>query len=92
MVYLITYDLNAPGKNYEALKEAVKSCSTGLAAWCRYWDSTFLLRSDKSAKEIARKLSSVLDSNDAFLVIEVNENYSGRSQKAKWDYIRKLFH
>lgn len=32
--YMITYDLNAPGKNYDKVIESIKNASDG--AWCSY--------------------------------------------------------
>uniref|UniRef100_UPI003FD8692B hypothetical protein n=1 Tax=Desulfovibrio sp. TaxID=885 RepID=UPI003FD8692B len=39
MSYLISYDLNAPGKNYDQLYDAIKS----LGGWWHHLDSTWIV-------------------------------------------------
>lgn len=66
MTYLITYDLNRPGQNYDKLYEAIKKLGT----WWHCLDSTWLVISSKSAKEIRVYLKSYFDFNDSLLVIK----------------------
>ena len=40
-VYMITYDLNSKGQNYEDVIQSIKDASTG--AWCSYWKSSYRL-------------------------------------------------
>jgi len=65
--YLISYDLNAPGKNYEALYEAIKS----LGAWWHHLDSTWIVKHDGPAGPIRDALARSLDSNDKLLVVRL---------------------
>lgn len=86
MVYMITYDLNNPGQRYDEVIQAIKDASTG--AWCSYWKSSFLIRSDyTSANALYMTIEPHLDKNDKIIVIEVKNNKQGWLDKENWDYI-----
>ena len=86
MVYLITYDLNKSGKDYQGVYDAIKAASDGV--WCHYWDSSWLIRSTySSANSVFEKIKPHLDSNDKCLVIEVKHNTQGWLTQEEWDYI-----
>lgn len=86
MTYLITYDLNDPGQNYEDVIQAIKDASTGV--WCSYWKSSYIIRSDfQTAQEVFNKIEPFLDKNDRCLVIEVKNNKQGWLTKKQWEYI-----
>ena len=88
MVYMVTYDLNKEGQNYEDVIEAIKAASSGV--WCTYWKSSFLIKSNlTSADAVFEKIQPHLDSNDSVLVIEVKNNKQGWLKKDAWDYINK---
>lgn len=84
-VYMITYDLNAPGKKYDDVYQAIKDSSTGV--WCHYWDSTWLIRSNLTPDQVSENIKKYIDSNDRFIVIEVRNNKQGWLTKEQWDYI-----
>ena len=84
--YLITYDLNREGQDYENVITAIKNASDG--TWCSYWKSSFLIRSDlQTADDVSKKITPYLDSNDTLIVMEVTKNYQGWLNKKSWDYI-----
>lgn len=86
MVYMITYDLNKEGQDYENVIQAIKDASTGI--WCSFWKSSFLIKSNlKTADEVTDKIIPYLDSNDKLLVIEVKNNKQGWLSKEQWNYI-----
>ncbi len=86
MVYLITYDLNKNGQDYENVINAIKDASTG--AWCTFWKSSYLIKSNlSSADDVFKKIQPYLDSNDKLLVIEVKNNKQGWLCQKDWDYI-----
>lgn len=86
MVYLITYDLNKNGQDYENVINAIKDASTG--AWCTFWKSSYLIKSNlSSADDVFKKIQPYLDSNDKLLVIEVKNNKQGWLSQKDWDYI-----
>lgn len=86
MVYMITYDLNKAGKDYEGVYQAIKDASDGV--WCHYWDSSWLIRSNLStANAVFDKIKPYLDNNDRCFVVEVKKNYQGWLSQEQWDYI-----
>jgi hypothetical protein len=66
--YLVGYDLNKPrgADDYEKLREALRQHS---GYWWSYLDSTFIIKSNYSAMQIAEALKSYLDSGDELLVV-----------------------
>ena len=86
MVYLITYDLNKEGQDYDNVIKAIKSASNGV--WCSYWKSSFLIQSNyASASEVFRQIEPYIDGNDRVLVIEVKNNKQGYQSQKEWNYI-----
>ena len=86
--YLITYDLNKSGEDYEGVIEAIKSASDGV--WCTYWKSAYLIRSDyQSATDVSDLITPHLDSNDRLIAIEVINNNQGWLTKEQWEYINE---
>ena len=84
--YMITYDLNKQGKDYENVIAAIKDVSDGF--WCHYWESSFLISSYyQYADDVANKIIPYLDSNDRLIVIEVINNKQGWISDKQWDYI-----
>lgn len=84
-VYSITYDLNAPGKDYKDLYEVIKS----LGAWAHYLESTWFVDSSYSASEIRDKLKEVIDKNDSLFVAKVTTDYSGWMHKEFWPWLEE---
>ena len=62
--YVITYDLNKAGQNYEALEKAIKSYN----AWAKIATTTFVIRSDNSSNGIRDHLKAQMDANDELFV------------------------
>lgn len=85
MVCFITYDLNSEGQNYEEVIQAIKDASTG--AWCTYWKSAYLIKTNLTVQQVSDKITPHLDSNDRLIVIEVKNNKQGWLTKKQWDYI-----
>jgi CRISPR/Cas system-associated endoribonuclease Cas2 len=67
MKYLITYDLNSPGQNYNALYEAIKK----LGDWQHPLQNTWFVDSSYSASQIRDHLKEVVDRNDKIFVCEI---------------------
>ncbi|CEJ74252.1 Uncharacterised protein [[Clostridium] sordellii] len=87
--YMITYDLNSEGQNYEKVIKAIKDSSI---YWCTFWKSSYLIKSNLTPGEIQGNISPYLDGNDTLLVIEANNNYQGWLSKEDWEFIReKIF-
>lgn len=88
MTYLVSYDLNKPGKNYDDLYEAIQNASNGV--WCKPLRSVYIINSSLSAKAIYDRLTPCLDSNDLVLVIEVTRNSYWYLNKEISDYLQKM--
>lgn len=86
-VYLITYDLNKSGQDYENVIDQIKKASTG--SWCSYWKSSYLIKSNLTPEQIIENLKPYIDGNDRFLIIEVVNNKSGWLTEKQWNYINQ---
>ena len=65
MRYLISYDLNTPGKNYQALWDAI----AGLSAQRVLLSQWITRRSNTSAQGLRDYLWAFMDANDRLLVV-----------------------
>ena len=84
-VYIISYDLNKPGQDYQDLYKRLKDYSS----WWHYLDSTWLVYTSSSPDEIYKNLKPTLDKNDYILIIEVKKNYQGFLPEKAWNWINK---
>ena len=91
MVYMITYDLNAPGQDYSGLIATINECSTGNIFSA--WKSSYLIQSNLTVEKIMEKINPHMDRNDNLIVIEVTNNYSGwlNLEDGSWDKVKNLF-
>ncbi len=86
MVFLITYDLNKPGQNYNKLYDEIKKADT----WWHYLDSTWIIETQISADSWQKRLQKhVIDDNDYLLVIQVCNNYQGWLPEKAWKWLEK---
>lgn len=82
-VLIITYDLNSPGKNYEALLQRIKTN----IPWAKLGGSSYLIITEKTPAQIRDHLKGVLDVNDKLFVSVVNAPaaWTGLSEQvANW--------
>jgi len=85
MVYLITYDLNKEGKNYDGVYAAIKK----LGKWWHYLDSNWLVETSSSASEIGSILNKEIDKDDSLLVVRVMNEHAGWLPQEAWDWINQ---
>lgn len=86
--YMITYDLNSTGQKYSDVIQAIKDASTG--AWCTFWKSSYLIKSNLTANQITDKITPHLDQNDRMIVVEAKPtNYQGWLSEEDWKYIKE---
>ena len=83
MLYAINYDLKQPGRDYESLYDAIKSCG----AWWHYLESTWIVDTSLDAQEIWDKIGIHCDSNDRVLVISLSSRKQGWLPKDAWEWI-----
>ena len=84
-VYMITYDLNNPGQNYNDVIEAIKDSSNDV--WCSFWKSSYLIKSNLTVQQVSDKITPYLDKNDRLIAIECKKNYQGWLSEEEWKYI-----
>jgi hypothetical protein len=86
MIYLVSYDLRKPGKDYTSLHNTIKSATT----WWHYIESTWIIKTDQSIDEWYNKIRSVTDSNDSFILIDITkQKRQGWLPKKAWEWIRE---
>ena len=68
-VFVVSYDLKAPGRNYDRLYEALKKF-----AYARPLESFWLIESNGTAGSIRDTLKQHVDANDKIVVIEFTQN------------------
>lgn len=68
MSYIVTYDLRAPGRNYDSLYEALRSYGT----YYHIQESVWIIVSNRSATEICDHLLTFIDSNDSLFVARLS--------------------
>jgi hypothetical protein len=67
--YIVTYDLSAPGRNYESLFGYLKQF-----AYAHVVESTWVITTYKTAVEVRDEILLHIDNNDHVLVIEATRN------------------
>lgn len=73
--YLVSYDLIGPDRDYEAIKEKLRSYSPR----AKPLESVWIIKTDKSAEEIRDDLKTAVDSNDKLLVVKLSGNWATRN-------------
>lgn len=64
--YVVSYDLKAPGKDYDNLIDYLKSLNT----WWHHLGSTWVVVTSMSARELRDEIAKHVDSNDQVLVVK----------------------
>ena len=64
---IVTYDLRAPGKNYNCLYEKIKSYT----AWAHIQESVWYISTPDSCVSVRDHLKTEIDSNDSLFVAEL---------------------
>lgn len=65
--FIISYDLNNSGKNYDDLIEKIKTYSK----WAKINKSVWFVKSNKKCPEIRDDLKSVMDEDDSLFVAKL---------------------
>lgn len=82
---LITYDLRAPGRNYDDLYEVIKN----IGDWCHPLESTWIVVTLLDVNQVADQIRRVIDENDSFLVLDITrDSYQGWLSTEIWQWIR----
>ena len=83
MVYVVSYDLRKPGKNYIGLMEQLQASQR----WWHYLTSTWLISTNENASQLYNRLAPHLDQGDGILIIEAGNHAQGWLPKEAWDWI-----
>lgn len=81
---IITYDLCAPGRNYDDLYKAIKSYGT----WAHITESTWFVKTADSCIQIRDNLLSRVDSNDRLFVGELTGTAAWYNVICNSDYMK----
>ncbi|MEC0140773.1 hypothetical protein P4H94_28425 [Paenibacillus macerans] len=71
--YLITYDLNVPGKDYKKLWAAIES----LGPHTKPLKSVYFVKSNLTTLQVVHYLSPHIDSSDGLFITPVSSKTSG---------------
>ena len=84
MIYLISYDLCKPGRDYADLFDAIES----LGSYSHCLESTWAVDSDLDLKQIYGKVYAKMDSNDRLLITPI-DGYICRLKEKNTDWLGK---
>jgi hypothetical protein len=68
--YIITYDLNKPGQDYDSLIDAIKSYDNAYVL-----KSAWFVKTSRSSSEIYNHLGSFIDKTDRIFIAEITANW-----------------
>lgn len=72
MVYLVSYDLKKPDRNYDDLIKEIKSFGT----WWHQTGSVWVIVTSKTTAEVRDYLMRFIDSNDRLFVVQIMKNWA----------------
>jgi len=85
MLYMISYDLKMPGRDYSALYATIKGCG----AWWHYLGSTWIVKTSQTISDVATLLRSTIDQNDSIIIVDITgRTRDGWLPQKAWDWIR----
>ena len=84
-LYIISYDLTQPDRDYSGLYGAIEGFNT----WWHYLESTWIVKTTDSPDEIFEKLKPYVDENDNLLIVGVGKKHQGWLPKKAWDWINR---
>lgn len=85
MVYLVSYDLNAPGKDYSHLINAIKSYK----GYCKVLKSQWIIWHNGDVNSVYGHLINFIDKTDRLLICEFNANHKGYLDTETVNWLQK---
>lgn len=70
---LIAYDLNSPGQNYDAVRNAIRS----LGAWAQLQYSLFYVQAPLTPQQAYDRVRIFMDADDKLLVAHADQAFVG---------------
>lgn len=83
--YLITYDLNCPGKNYSSLISKIKAYTNA-----KVCESAWIIRSNSNSSQIRDSLAQEIDTNDSLFIAQLTGEAAWRNCIDSNDKIKKV--
>lgn len=74
-IYCVTYDLKAPGRNYDEVFSYLKQF-----AYCKYLESFWLVDTTLTSSQLREGLQAKVDANDVIFVARLQRDWSS------WNY------
>lgn len=85
-VYLITYDLNSPDRDYSSLFSKIEELGDAKHILKSVW----LIETDKDANSISQTLREVMDSDDFLYVVRNHEtDRQGWMYSSYWEWLKE---
>lgn len=84
-VFLVTYHLKTPGKDYSPLYTALKSSGK----WWHFLESSWLICTSETSVLLNNRLMPFITATDRLLIIEVRNDCQGWLPKEAWDWIKE---
>ena len=87
MVYIVTYDLKKPDRNYEGLFNGIKSFGT----WWHQTGSVWVIVTTKTSIEVRNYLEQFIDPNDKLYVGQLMNNWAAVGFKQEeYDWLNRI--
>lgn len=89
-LFLISYDLKQPGRNYTDLYELIKNL-VGEHRWQHPLESTWVIKvdDDVTVDQVTNQLREVMDVKDSIFVVDITGmSYQGWLLKSFWDWMK----
>lgn len=84
-VYLVTYDLHNPGKNYKEILEQIKA-SPG---WAQLSESSYAISTSETVEQAYTRIHVKAEDNDTMYIVTLRKPWMGRGPKAVNDWLEK---
>jgi hypothetical protein len=82
-VYIVTYDLNAPGQDYSPLIRAIERYTH-----CKALKSAFFIDSSNTAAAIRDDLMRYIDKNDMLFVMKLEGNWGANKVAPSTEWLK----
>ncbi len=84
--YIITYDLLAPGRDYDALYKAIRAYGT----WGRITESCWVIVTSERPSTIRSNLALFMDANDRVFVARLTVPAAWKNTKADDEWVKRV--
>lgn len=81
---IVEYDLRQPGKDYDALYNAIK----GYGTWAHVTESTWFIKTNETCIQVRDKLMELMDNNDRLFVGELSGIAAWHNTMCKGQFLK----